>query len=407
MNDMVSYIRNKVFSYPYLDTFTCYNSFRRMDIILFRLHTLLIEHSELLKDMYLSLICEVSTLSRNSPLYHYHTVSGKGKQTELRREDMLFIKEGMNFVHSILSGDPYDIRNLKINRGVLFGMFSDFYAVFQEYSEASSKLASKLPNASPSNMQEISDAQLTMHEINEGLGLDDSLLFGLYMQFGYYLDMYRQLFNRVYKSYLRIVYKEAKSAVKTRYDALPNAFQNGSRGLIRAVEYFDLSKSFSFKTYACKWVRKTILEESEKEVNMIPISNAVWRKYRKFEKVRNKYHKSTGNDFEYVAGVMGIDVAQVEEVYRDIDSKKVDYLDAPLPSMEGSSRENTLLDRIPQQTFETEQKESLIDIKLLGKGKHKKIMSLLFGFVGQDETESKIEDKQLRDEIVRQILNNS
>jgi len=395
MNDINRYIRDKVMNLPYLNDSICYNTFGKMDKILERMYNIVSKHSDILTNIHLSLIIKVSTLSKNSPLFHYF--DAQNNNSILRASDLVFLTEGFNYVRSILNGEFYDIKKMKINRGIIKEVFDEVYKLSKIFVGASNSYSIVNQNLSRENAYLLALYQKKIDDMVEDLGIDESIIAGINYQLDYYLKLYDKSFKRIYNAYLRVVYKEAKKIVKTKIDALPDAFQNGTNGLIKAINNFDTSMGFSFQTYASPWIRKIILEHSESEASFLPISNSVWRKYNKFQKLRNKNHDLNISDISYIAKHSNKDEKEVEKVLKTVENRKVLMLDAPIVNEEGGTK--TLLDTISQNTFKVEEEGDSLPKEYID---NEKFMHLLFGI--EVSSESKINRSTVRDEKVRQLL---
>lgn len=65
--------------------------------------------------------------------------------------------------------------------------------------------------------------------------------------------------DKVVASNLRLLYKEAKSYTRNA-DVILDIVNEGAKGLMEAVEWFDPTKGFSYITYARHWVHKFMTE---------------------------------------------------------------------------------------------------------------------------------------------------
>jgi len=393
--DTASYLFQEVQSYPYLNDAICYHSFDLMDQTLLNVDSIVSPHSDLLLEMYIALIVKVSRLSKNGALAHYHI--GKGKNSAIRESDLKFLQYGIRFVNKFVKGKEYSVANLKLNRGILKTVYEELSGLLSRYTFLSDKVSALRQSLSPSTMERLSLCEKEMTSIQEMTKLSEETIYGLYPQINYTLQQYARLFNKIYHSYLRVVYKEAVRIVKSRQDALPDAFQNGTAGLSKAIEYFDTSKGYSFQTYASPWIRKAILEQSEKEASLLPISSSVWRKFNQFQKVRNKNHTSKP-DIAFIAEEMDRKEGEIEGVFRTVENRRVLLLDAPL----GEEGKDTLMDTVHQTTFSVEKEEKS---NVLGdfQKEHQKVIGLLFGVLPEND-QSKISSQDVRDEKVRQLL---
>jgi len=392
MRDIINTIIRESKTYPYLNAPLYYKSFEEMEKILFTMYNLVSEHSNYITDQYISIIIKISSLSRNSTIYHYFN-NNENKNSIMRSSDLNFLGEGFNFIYSILKEKPYDVTRLNLNRGILKNIYYNLYLLLKEYVNCSSKYLEVKLNISKSNAYKLKEYEDKMSDIVRVTGISNAVIYGIFNQLEYFLSQYDIRFDSIYKSYLRIVAKRARVIVKSRLDAFPDAYQNGTAGLSKAINYFNISKGYSFKTYADYWVRKIILECSDSEASILPISNLVWRRYNKFEKIRQKT-KGKISDYNFIAEETGIDCKKVEEVYRTVNNRKVERLDALLLS----DSNITLLDTIKQTTFNVIKNKPKISTKDFDKDASI-LIHLLFGI---EMKENNIGETLINEEIKKQ-----
>lgn len=138
--------------------------------------------------------------------------------------------------------------------------------------------------------------------------------------------------TRFIKSNLRLVVWVAKRYAKRGIDFL-NLIQEGSNGLIRAVEKFDWRMGYRFSTYATPWIRgaifKAIAHEARRGTLPAPLTAAV----SKFKRATRDLKQELGGEptLEEIGertGLTGKRLLEIQEAARDA------ILDAPIDEEE-------------------------------------------------------------------------
>jgi len=206
----------------------------------------------------------------------------------------------------------------------------------------------------------------------------------------------------------RLVFDVAKRYKYAKCLTIEDLIQEGSIGLIKAIEHFDLSKGAKFSTYAVWWVRQAITRAVEETGDTIRKPGSTHSFYKRLQKIREQLKRFTGDEptYEDLAFASGLKLSFVKDVLNGM--QLATSLDKPL-----FDDVQTVLNSIPddgvtpaeivsERVFD-EQLEALISSNL--DEKESQIIKRGFGLFGQEEeTLSEIgKDLGISRERVRQI----
>lgn len=125
--------------------------------------------------------------------------------------------------------------------------------------------------------------------------------------------------DKVIASNLRLLYKEAKCYTRDA-DVILDIVNEGARGLIEAVEWFDPTRGFSYITYARHWVHKFMTEYVNNKGGVIR-NEFIRRCGHKLKKAQDQFYAVNHRypeHYELVEIMMdeyGIDISKYDGLY--------------------------------------------------------------------------------------------
>jgi len=93
------------------------------------------------------------------------------------------------------------------------------------------------------------------------------------------------------KFVIKIVHKYLRNKVE-----FVDLFQEGCIGLTKAIEKFDLSKNFSFSTYAYWWIRQAITRAIADQSRLIRIPVYMTEKLSKYQKIKSELYEKLNRE---------------------------------------------------------------------------------------------------------------
>lgn len=138
--------------------------------------------------------------------------------------------------------------------------------------------------------------------------------------------------DRIANPYLRLVYTVTKGiAAYNQPDQFCDTYAIGCTGLMRSIAKYAPSMSLAFPTFAEREIRYEIYYQLG-NYNIISLPHRTWQKYRKFEEMRNEYHRHHGRELtlQEFAEVFRFNLEEVYDVYSQVAMQNPASLDQAL-----------------------------------------------------------------------------
>ncbi len=156
-----------------------------------------------------------------------------------------------------------------------------------------------------------------------------------------------ELKNYIVEHNMRLVASIASKYVSSGI-SLNDLIQEGSFGLMKAVDYFDISKGYRFSTYASWWIRQVLSRAVAQYGRTIRLPVYFNEEVNKYNRIKNKLANDLKREptKEEIAASLDVPVEKVEEIIK-LSANTISYnIDV---SSDDSKEETEMIDLIPDE----------------------------------------------------------
>lgn len=204
--------------------------------------------------------------------------------------------------------------------------------------------------------------------------------------------------EQIVMSNLRLVAKIALHYCKSGIYYL-DLIQEGTIGLIIAIDKFDISKGYKFSTYATWWIKKEIIDALKKKVNMIKIPNYIYLMNKKIKIYEESFLEKEGKkpSLKEVSNALEISEEDIVRVKKAVDMNMMNlkYGDSKDDDDELDIKDYSTINEIDSAINELHQKTRVSTLLNKLNAREKKILEMYYGLTENERHTFKEIGKEL------------
>lgn len=197
--------------------------------------------------------------------------------------------------------------------------------------------------------------------------------------------------QKLIKSNLRLVINVAKKYVKSTKDTILeflDLIQEGNKGLIIAIEKFDIKKGYKFSTYSYWWIRQKILRSIAQMKTTVKLPAHLDKVYQDIKKYMKEQKMLTGKSplISQISSKLGYSEASIKGILSIYEGQTVSLYDCLV-----EDKDTYLIELIPNEEDST---ENIVETKVMNSyirnlmesvlnERECKIISMRYGFINE------------------------
>lgn len=224
----------------------------------------------------------------------------------------------------------------------------------------------------------------------------------------------RKAKNKLVVSNIRLVIWKAKE-YKNKGLTFDDLVQEGTLGLMKAIEKFDYKKGFRFSTYAVHWIKQSILNALSEQTHTIKLSASQIDILNKINHLQKDNRQLFGENISVgeLSNILSVDEKEIENIlFLSTEPYSINAMSENV--MQDSSKNSLLSDHgmnlADQLALNDDLKKTIMKVLSQLSKKEQAIIAMNFGLMN-DQLEMSFEDiaktLNISKDLVKSIANNA